>query len=63
MDLSVTDEDSTNMSVATPGRPQEDLLRLREEQLYDMSEYAADIYAYLREAEVRTSAAVISLDG
>lgn len=51
MELSVTDEDSTDMSVVTPGRPQEDLLRLREEQLYDMTEYAADIYAYLREAE------------
>uniref|UniRef100_A0A2P2HYT6 G2/mitotic-specific cyclin-A-like n=1 Tax=Hirondellea gigas TaxID=1518452 RepID=A0A2P2HYT6_9CRUS len=51
MELGVTDEDSTAMSVATPCRPQEDLLKVREEQLWDMTEYAADIYTYLLEAE------------
>ncbi|KAA0189991.1 hypothetical protein HAZT_HAZT000985 [Hyalella azteca] len=52
MELSAADEDSaTNMSVATPSRPQEELLSMREESMWDMSEYAADIYLYLREAE------------
>ncbi|KAF2355700.1 Cyclin N-terminal [Trinorchestia longiramus] len=52
MELSNADESSTtDMSVATPCRPQEELLRAREESMWDMSEYAADIYLYLREAE------------
>ena len=53
MELSVTDEESS-MSVATPSRSQEDLLKIREEHMWDMTEYAPDIYHYLREAEVRS---------
>lgn len=42
----------TPMSVcSSPDKSQEALLKIREEELYDMLEYREDIYKYLRESE------------
>jgi len=43
--------DDDPMNISTPSESQEHLLKLREEEMFDMAEYAADIYEYLRCAE------------
>ena len=46
--------DDESMSVcATPAEPQQEhILKCREELMWDMAEYAEDIYQYLKDAEV-----------
>lgn len=48
MEMSVCDDDL--MVVETT--PREDVLQSRNDDIFDVPEYAADIYQYLREAEV-----------
>lgn len=48
MDMSVCDED---LSVSDSS-PREDLLQARTDDVFDVPEYASDIYQYLRQAEV-----------
>jgi len=55
-EVEMEDEDAMNISMPSDSRElstesQEHLLKLREEEMYDMAEYAADIYEYLRCAE------------
>lgn len=48
MEMSVCEDDL--MVVETT--PREDVLQSRNDDIFDVPEYAADIYQYLREAEV-----------
>lgn len=48
MEMSVCEDDL--MVIETT--PREDVLQSRNDDIYDVPEYAADIYRYLREAEV-----------
>ena len=50
MDMSVCDE---SMVTGTPAPcPNEDVLSSEDDDLYDVTEYSAEIYKYLRDAEV-----------
>ena len=49
MDMSVCDEEQSALSEFSPG---EDLLHARTDDVFDVPEYANDIYRYLRQAEV-----------
>lgn len=50
MEMSVCEEGDLSITDSTV--PREDLLHSRTDDVFDVPEYASDIYQYLRQAEV-----------
>lgn len=50
MDMSVCED--ADLSVSDTAVPREELLHSRTDDVFDVPEYASDIYQYLRQAEV-----------